>query len=188
MSHSDFFDNRFTGFRCGKSRFLRHTVGTEKSLREMIPTDHLRRLAPDNRFCGTLQLTAYQQHFHPHLGQLLGMRHRIGDKCSVLLLQIIHHVSRCGTGIQENKVFRFDQSGCIRRDPTLFFLIHFYLLGDRRFTACHNMLHRNGAAKNLDQTAGFAKSCDITAHCRFRSIQQVFQFCDRHTSSFIQHS
>ena len=154
----------------------------------MIPTDHLRRLGPDNRFCGTLQLSAYQQHFHPHLSQLLGMHHRIGDKCSVFLLQIIQHVSRCGTGIQKNKVFRFDQAGCIRRDPTLFFLIHFYLLGDRRFTACHNMLHRNGAAKNLDQTAGFAKSCDITAHCRFRSIQQVFQFCDRHTSSFIQHS
>ena len=188
VGHSNFFDNRLTGFRCGKSCFLRYTIGTKKTLGKMILVNHLRRLGPDNRFCGALQLTSHKQHFHSHLCQFLCMCNSIGYKCCIFLRQIIQHVSCCRTRIKENKILRFNQSGCIGCYPAFFFLIDFYFLGNCRFTACHNTLHCNGTTKNLDQTAGSAKGSDIPSYSGFRSIQQILQLCNSHTSSFIQHS
>ena len=186
MFHGALFNHGFIDVRGREAGMPADSVGAEESFGEMIFLKGHKGFIPHNGFRGTLQFAADQDDAEPVFRQLKSMRYRVGHKGSGMFRQIRDHGAGSGSGIQIDKIFRFDQGSGILSDPKFFFPVQFHTQGDFFFPGCKLSVILNGSAEYFYQRPLFIQDVQISSYGRFRCLKIFCQFLDGYASFCFQ--
>ena len=121
LRHSALFDERLIDIGSCKTVLGIYTVGSHKAFGEIVGVQHLAGCISDNSFCNTADLSADKIDAKAAPGQFQSVCDRVCYIDSGIFRNKGNHGAGRRTGININKIIRFDQGSGIFTNPLLFY-------------------------------------------------------------------